>query len=141
MATVATGSDTFAAAVEHFLGEQQSLFIDGRAMKAQGGRTFTTLDPGSGQTLAEIPSAGPEDIDLAVEAAAKAFRGSNWARMTPNERGVYRRVITTDDDLGLPQQKTGLHASVGLPPGSNSVLTTDRQFLRRQQENNGGWCS
>jgi aldehyde dehydrogenase (NAD+) len=89
MATVATGTDTFAAAVEHFLGEQQSLFIDGRSTKSQGGRTFTTLDPGSGQTLAEIPSAGPEDIGLAVEAAAKAFRGSNWAKMPPNERGVY----------------------------------------------------
>jgi aldehyde dehydrogenase (NAD+) len=47
------------------------------------------VDPGSGELLAEVYNCGPEDVDAAVSAAREAFVRSEWARLKPNERGVY----------------------------------------------------
>lgn len=52
-------------------------------------RTMQTLDPGTGEALAEFYLAGPEDIDDAVKEARNAFEHSAWAEMRPNERGMY----------------------------------------------------
>jgi hypothetical protein len=43
------------------------------------------------------------------------------------------RVITTDGDLGLPQQKTELPASVGLPPGGEFSFGY-RQLVNQGQQ-------
>jgi acyl-CoA reductase-like NAD-dependent aldehyde dehydrogenase len=65
------------------------LFIGGEWRPSQDGGAFPTLDPGSGETLTMIPIAGDRDIDAAVKAAKECFQRSPWARMLPNERGVY----------------------------------------------------
>ncbi|MFL5846554.1 MAG: aldehyde dehydrogenase family protein [Solirubrobacteraceae bacterium] len=46
------------------------------------------IDPSTGQTYAEVPLAGPEEVDAAVRAARAAFEpGSDWRRMSAHDRG------------------------------------------------------
>ena len=60
-------------------------FIDGKFRKG-GGKTLTTLNPATGDVLAEIKSAGPKDVDLAVAKAREAFERGTWARQHPSAR-------------------------------------------------------
>ncbi|HKQ52619.1 MAG TPA: aldehyde dehydrogenase family protein [Pyrinomonadaceae bacterium] len=62
------------------------LFIDGQWVDAESGKTFTTPNPATGQTLAEVAEADKADIDKAVEAARRAYEGK-WSRMSARDRG------------------------------------------------------
>jgi Aldehyde dehydrogenase family len=48
-------------------------FIDGKWVDAASGKTFQTFDPYTGEPWALIPECDKADVDLAVEAAARAF--------------------------------------------------------------------
>lgn len=67
--------------------KEYKLFINGKWVDALSGRTFESINPGTGETNAIVAEAGPEDVDLAVKAARKAFEKSSWALMTPADRG------------------------------------------------------
>ncbi|KAH0497657.1 hypothetical protein TgHK011_004946 [Trichoderma gracile] len=62
------------------------LFIDGQWVKGIEGRTFDTINPTTEQPIVAVHEAGPEDVDLAVKAARKAFTGV-WSRTSPTDRG------------------------------------------------------
>ncbi len=64
-------------------------FIGGKATESSNRETFTTHDPGSGETLAEVFHLQSDDVNNAVEAAEKAFRETVWAKLPPNERAVF----------------------------------------------------
>jgi len=61
-------------------------FIDGQYVPALSGKTLSTVNPATGQTLAEIASGDSADIDRAVNAARRAFDAGHWSRMPPRER-------------------------------------------------------
>lgn len=61
-------------------------FIDGKAVPARSGRTFASINPATGETLAEVASCGEEDIDLAVAAARRSFEAGVWSRTSPAQR-------------------------------------------------------
>ncbi len=63
------------------------LFIDGEFRDAEGGDTFASINPATEQTIADIASAGAEDVDAAVAAARTAFETGPWAEMPARERG------------------------------------------------------
>ena len=42
-------------------------FIDGKAKASAEGKTFETLNPATGQSLAKIAACDESDVDLAVE--------------------------------------------------------------------------
>ena len=76
--------------VESFLAESPlPLFIGGQWVPSTDKVTFKTIDPGSGEPLAEVFNAHADDVDAAVTAARRAFRESGWAQMPPAQRGVY----------------------------------------------------
>ena len=50
-------------------------------MDAADGRTFVTLDPATGQEIAQVALAGHEDITRAVAAARSAFAEGPWSSM------------------------------------------------------------
>jgi betaine-aldehyde dehydrogenase/aminobutyraldehyde dehydrogenase len=62
------------------------MFIDGEQRSALDGATRAVLDPATGQQIAEVPSGGAADVDLAVAAADRAFQG--WSLTTPAERAL-----------------------------------------------------
>ncbi|KJS43902.1 aldehyde dehydrogenase [Roseovarius sp. BRH_c41] len=61
-------------------------FIDGRSRPAISGKTFASLNPATGATLAEIAACGAEDVELAVTKARAAFDDGRWSRLHPSER-------------------------------------------------------
>src|ERR671914_81775 len=66
--------------------KKYQLFIDGKWVDAESGKTFPTPNPATGQTLAEVAEADKADIDKAVKAARKAFEGK-WSKMSARDRG------------------------------------------------------
>ena len=46
------------------------------------GKTFQTLDPRTGDVIANIAEGDAEDVNRAVAAARKAFDEGPWPRMT-----------------------------------------------------------
>lgn len=61
-------------------------FIDGSFRPAASGRTFTSLNPATGETLAEIAACAAEDVDFAVARARDAFEDGRWRCLHPSER-------------------------------------------------------
>ena len=62
------------------------LLIDGKWIDAESGKTFTTPNPATGETLAEVAEADKADIDKAVTAARRAFEGK-WSKLSARDRG------------------------------------------------------
>jgi len=62
------------------------LFIDGQWVDAESGKTFTTPNPATGETLAEVAEADAADIDKAVVAARRAYEG-RWSKLSARDRG------------------------------------------------------
>ncbi|MEB2346680.1 MAG: aldehyde dehydrogenase family protein [Deltaproteobacteria bacterium] len=73
--------------VRRFVGRRRPLLIDGKWVEAASGRTFESLDPATGERLAEVAEGDREDVDRAVRAARRAFDAGPWPAMTPSERG------------------------------------------------------
>src|ERR1700738_1723286 len=73
--------------VADFLAATGTLFIGGKRRDALSGRTFSTPNPATGETLATVAEGGAEDIDLAVTAARAAFADGPWRTLTPSQRG------------------------------------------------------
>jgi gamma-glutamyl-gamma-aminobutyraldehyde dehydrogenase len=60
--------------------------IGGEKVAARSGRTFETINPASGQTLARLPACGADDVDAAVASARAAFEDGRWSKLHPSER-------------------------------------------------------
>jgi acyl-CoA reductase-like NAD-dependent aldehyde dehydrogenase len=69
-------------------------FIGGAWKPAAEGRRYEDRDPFTGDVVATVPAAGPEDATAAIEAAAAAF--DTWAATPPAER---QRVFLKAADL------------------------------------------
>jgi len=65
-----------------FLDGPLRLYIGGQHVSTDD--RMATIDPATGETLAEVPVASPAQVDLAVQAAADAFRG--WRTTPPTQR-------------------------------------------------------
>jgi gamma-glutamyl-gamma-aminobutyraldehyde dehydrogenase len=68
------------------LAPETRLFIDGAFVDAAAGGRFPTVNPATGEVLAEVAEGGPADIDRAVAAATRAFRDGRWSRLAPRRR-------------------------------------------------------
>ena len=63
-------------------------FVDGAFVGARDGAATDILNPSTGEVFATAPQSGPEDVDAAFQAAARAFDGV-WRDTTPSERMGY----------------------------------------------------
>ncbi|MGB1287283.1 MAG: aldehyde dehydrogenase family protein [Aggregatilineales bacterium] len=105
--------------VHDLLSSECKLYIGGEFVSAQSGKTFTTIDPSTGQILAHISEADAADVDRAVSAARQAFNGDWRHKMTPADRSrcIWRLADLIEDhaeilaqldslDTGKPYQTT-----------------------------------
>ena len=69
------------------------MFIDGIWVDAEGGKTFESVNPATGEAWAEIPEATAGDVDRAVKAAHRAFSEGEWANALPTARGRVLRKL------------------------------------------------
>lgn len=72
--------------VKQFLQGTKKLYIDGKWCESLTGKTFKTVNPATGETLAVVSEAGVEDVNAAVEAARRAFDEGPWSKMSAAER-------------------------------------------------------
>ena len=73
------------------------LIINGEAVDAADGATFTTINPATEEIITTVAEAGVEDVDRAVRAAHAALEGP-WAKMKAVDRS---RVLWKLGDLIL----------------------------------------
>lgn len=67
--------------------KDQPLFIDGRFVDGTSGKTFSAINPATGDTLCQVMEAGAKDVDQAVKAARKALESGPWKTMDAADRG------------------------------------------------------
>lgn len=63
-------------------------FINNEFVKAVDGKTFETINPSTEKPIVAVAEATEKDVDIAVNAARKAFEGE-WRKVTPEDRGRY----------------------------------------------------
>lgn len=89
------------------------MIINGETVSGGGRRTHAVVNPATGETIGELPLAEPDDLDRALEMAAKGFR--IWRDSTPQQRaavlqGAARLMLERQEDLArvatLEQGKT-----------------------------------
>jgi gamma-glutamyl-gamma-aminobutyraldehyde dehydrogenase len=104
-------------------------FIGGDYVDAAEGATFPSVNPATGETLAEVAACGAEDVDRAVRAARAAFEGGVWADATERKRVLLRLVALIGehaDELArldsLDMGKLLSDAQAFDVPGSAAVL-------------------
>src|SRR5882724_10074845 len=67
--------------------KQTKMLIGGQWKDSVQGKTFTTFNPATEEPIAEVALGCKEDVDLAVQAAARAFETGPWRKMDARERG------------------------------------------------------
>ena len=68
--------------------EPGQLLINGEWSAASTGKTFHSINPATGEPLAEVAEADSADVDRAVASAREAFaEDSKWRKMSASDRG------------------------------------------------------
>lgn len=70
--------------LEHTI--RNRMWIGNEWADAEDGGTFATVNPATGETIAEVASGQAADIDKAVAAAREALTSKAWGRMNPHKR-------------------------------------------------------
>jgi betaine-aldehyde dehydrogenase len=104
-------------------------FIDGEYRDSSDDRTFPLINPATGEEFARAPISGPEDIDRACDAAARAFPG--WRDATPKDRSLALLRIAdafearAEEFIALESENTGkpiaLTRSEEIPPMIDTI--------------------
>jgi aldehyde dehydrogenase (NAD+) len=75
------------ARIAQRIGTIQKPFIGGQFVASVEGRTFETVNPATGESIAEVYACTAPDVDRAVQSARTAFESGPWRRLTASERG------------------------------------------------------
>lgn len=91
-------------------------FIGGEFVDAADGRQADVINPADDQVIGQVPASSAEDVDRAVNAAAKAFE--TWKDTTPQDRSLLLlkladRLEEKADELGRLES-----ANAGKPVGA-----------------------
>ena len=65
---------------------KNDLFIGGKFVAPKSNKYFDTVNPATGEKIAELAMANKEDVDLAVKAARNAYNNV-WSKMSGKDRG------------------------------------------------------
>jgi betaine-aldehyde dehydrogenase len=95
----------------------RGLYIGGTWEPGAGDRTFETVNPSTGEKLADVPLAAAADVDRAVEAARRAF--PEWSRVPIKERAralerLAARIVEQAEGLALMDAVDSGNAIAGM---------------------------
>ena len=84
---------------------RDKMWIGNEWADAKNGGTFASINPATHDTIAEVASGQPEDIDRAVESARAALSNPEWRDMNPHKRSrllwkLADAVQVNADELG-----------------------------------------
>ena len=66
--------------------DRTEIFVGGAWKAPEGGSSIDVVSPHTGEPIARVATAGPADVDRAVDAARQAFDEGPWPRADPAER-------------------------------------------------------
>jgi 1-pyrroline dehydrogenase len=93
-------------------------FIDGQFVDAASGEAIDVENPANGKVIARVPRSSSEDVDRAVDAAARAFE--SWQNTTPKDRSLLLlrladAIEARADEIGrLESRNTGKPVGVAI---------------------------
>ncbi|MBC8122126.1 MAG: aldehyde dehydrogenase family protein, partial [Gemmatimonadaceae bacterium] len=67
--------------------DRTGLYIDGQWRDSTSGKTFAVIDPTTEEEIARLAEGTAEDVDLAVQAARRAFVSDAWGGLSGHQRG------------------------------------------------------
>jgi acyl-CoA reductase-like NAD-dependent aldehyde dehydrogenase len=70
-----------------------SHFIGGRDEPSASGRTFASIDPSTGEEIAQVAFGEGEDVDRAVASGRAAFESGSWSKASPGHRATVLRKL------------------------------------------------
>ncbi|HWS86012.1 MAG TPA: betaine-aldehyde dehydrogenase [Pyrinomonadaceae bacterium] len=114
------------------------LFIDGQWVDAESGKTFTTPNPATGQTLAEVAEGDKADIDKAVAAARRASEGK-WSKVSARDRGRMLYKLAQLIEAKIPELAALETADNGKPIKETSYV--DLPQVVENFEYFAGWAT
>ncbi len=90
------------------------LLIAGRHQQAAEGTTFEAHDPSTGEAIATVAQAGPNDLDTALDAAVTAFDDGTWSSVPATGRGrvllrVAELIRERAEELALAEVRNAGH--------------------------------
>ncbi len=94
------------------------MYIDGRRVQPQSGKTFDVVNPATEGVIGSAPDAGSEDMRRALEAARRAFDEGPWPGMSPQDRS---RILRQFAD-GLSANKDRLRELLTAEAGAAQYL-------------------
>lgn len=71
---------------QEFLDKNHGLLIDGGWITSASGEEIKVFNPANGGEISSVAKGGAADIDLAVNAAEKAFNNTVWRQMSAEDR-------------------------------------------------------
>lgn len=115
------------------------LFINNEWQKSVSGKQFPTVNPSTGDVIAQIEEGDAADVDKAVDAAQNAFRfGSPWRRLDASERG---RLLNRLADL-IERDRAYLASLESLDAGKpfNDSYNIDLDMILKVYRYFAGFC-
>jgi 1-pyrroline dehydrogenase len=88
-------------------------FIGGEWVDGASGETMEVINPATGETIAEVPRCGAEDVDRAVEAAKKVL--PEWLDKTPKDRSELLHALADVIDAHAEELAQLESLNVGKP--------------------------
>jgi acyl-CoA reductase-like NAD-dependent aldehyde dehydrogenase len=117
----------------------KKLFINNEWVDAQGNRTFATINPATGEELAQVALAGEADVDQAVQTAREAFENGPWRKMSGEERGnlMWKLADLIDVHAGILAELETLDNGKPIRVSRNG----DLPFTSKHYRYYAGWAS
>nr|VZI23173.1 unnamed protein product [Spirometra erinaceieuropaei] len=107
------------------------LFIGNEFVDSCAGKTFPVIDPSTEAVICQVQEADAEDVDIAVQAARKAFAlNSPWRTMNASQRGrlLYRLSDEIEQNIDYLTQLEAMDAGKPLDSARGDIEFAVRTF-------------
>jgi phenylacetaldehyde dehydrogenase len=136
--SAAAESFTVSEQTREFLAREHQLFIDGQWQPAESGETLAIIDPATEAQISTIQLANEADVDKAVDAANRAFKGE-WSKLTSHERTrmMLKLADLIDANLQTLAELEVLDNGVPMMLAKYTITGYGAEFMRYY----AGWAS
>ena len=95
---------------------ESKLFINGQLVDAISAKTYPNINPATEEVMGQVADAGPEDMELAIAAARRAFDETDWST---NHQFRHKCLTQLRDGLVAVQDdlREQISAETGAPMG------------------------
>lgn len=119
------------------------LLIDNQWLPSESGKTFATVNPATGEEIAQVAEADAADVNKAVKSARNAFERGPWRRMSASERGRLMNRLAdllekNAEELALLESlDNGMPLSVARTVALPLIIAFFRYFAGWSDKNHG----